>query len=218
MNIVKRLKTTAIISSALLFSTNYASAQTTSPAEMKKAAKSVCNCLEKRGDKAKTQEQAQLLFSQCVLDSGMNVFTSVMLKANGDQAKATKLGQEIAMQLGAEMLKQGCPAFMKMSTTIVGGAAEKVETEVAGKTEEIAGTIEQVAEDEFLTITIKTAAGREYKLYYLSYVEGSDGWLKNTSTLKGKKVIIGYLEKEFYQPKAQTFVGIKQITSLELMK
>lgn len=217
MKVTKHLKTISIAVCLLLSASYFASAQTANSVEVKKAAKSVCNCLEKRGSKAKTQEEFQTIFQACTLDSAMNIFSAVMLRAGGDQAKANKLGQELGMQLAAEMLKQNCPAFMKMSMQMTGGATKAdVVSSNTVKTEEITGTVQQVSEDEFLTITVKADNGREYKLYYLAYVKGSDGWLKNIATLKDKKVIVGYQEKEFYQPKAQTFVAVKEITSLEL--
>ena len=197
-----------------------ANAQSDKDTSMHATAVAVCDCLGKAhiSDSASATE-VQQAFLNC-LTSSPGFLAKVM--AGGDM----EAGEQIATELGMELMKMNCPSFMKIATAMAmnGGDADgfnlsvpvpaQVETE---KAESIDGTVINVEEKDFTYITIKTTTGRELNFIYYKYVPGSDDWIKEPATkLKNKNVSLSYVETEVYQPKFKQFMNVKQIKTLTI--
>lgn len=176
-----------------------------------KAAKSICNCLSKADiGGAKTEEDLQQLFIKCMLDSAQDIIVGLFGDAT-DEETTNKLAEKIGM----EMLSSGCPAFLNLSIKMTKLSTGGDKPTAAIKT--AAGTVVKVEEKDFLYITVKNEAGELTTLILLSDVDGSADWIKDpVNKLLNKKVNIGWVEKEVYQPKLKDFADIKEITKLSL--
>ncbi len=194
-----------------------ANAQSGKDTSIHATAIAVCDCLDKShlSDSSSTQ-QLQQAFLSC-LTSSPGFIAKVM--SGGDMEAA----QEIATQLGMEMMKINCPSFLKIASAMAAnGDADgfnlsmpaQVETQTA---ESVDGTVINVEEKDFTYITVKTTAGRELNFIYYNYVPGSDEWIKDPATkLKNKNVSLSYIEAEVYQPKFKQFMNVKQIKTLTI--
>jgi len=200
-------------------------AQTDKDSSIKKAAVSICNCLEKNHiEDAKDQAEMQSIFLQCMLDSASFVMGDILSNAeNGDYAKA---GEEFGQKIAMELVKSGCKPFIQMSMKLsqsggnlsfgnLGEENDKEESSV--KT--VDGLVTKVEEKDFLYITVKPATGREITLIYLDYIDNSDDWVKDAPTkLKDKNVTVQYVEEEVYQPKLKDFGNVKKLKDLKIKK
>jgi hypothetical protein len=189
---------------------------------MQKSAVAVCDCLSKaKIDKSSTPEQLQQIFLNCILTSAPDLVSKIISNGQENQQAA----EQIAMNLSLEMVKNGCPAFQKIATAMMGSRGmdtmemempmtmpSKVET-----AQSIDGTVVNVEEKDFLYITVKTTTGRELNFLYYEYVPGSDNWIKDAAAkLKNKNVAISYVETEVYQPKFKQFMNVKEIKTLTI--
>lgn len=196
-----------------------ANAQSGKDTSMHATAIAVCDCLGKShiSDSASATELQQA-FLKC-LTASPDFLAKVM--AGGDM----ETGEQIATELGMELMKMNCPAFMKIATAMaMNGDADGfdltmpaqvgVETE---KAESIDGTVINIEEKDFTYITVKTTTGRELNFIYYNYVPGSDDWIKDpVAKLKNKNVSLSYVEAEVYQPKFKQFMNVKQIKTLTI--
>src|SRR5258708_4742924 len=97
-----------------------ATAQTTNnDTSMHATAIAVCDCLTKANISDKSsQADIQQAFLTCILKSAPDFMTKI---ASSGEDPATA-GQEMATKLAMEMLKNGCPAFTKIATAMMGNS------------------------------------------------------------------------------------------------
>lgn len=79
----------------------------------------------------------------------------------------------------------------------------------------IKGSIVEVQTLQFLTVVIVDEKGREQKLLWLDYFDGSDELKTNLTQLKGRSFKITYIEKEFYNPSIRDYMKYKVISGME---
>lgn len=208
------------------YPTIYTNAQDVSNEDIKKAADATCNCLEKEKISENISAlEAQAVFGKCLMSEAAEIMMK-MASQEDMLTAATELGEKLMLQ----MITDKCEPVTKIITAMSSGSQSEnpflqfsdkadVETkDAAGEKDEFKkaeGTVLLVEEKEFLTITIKTVAGRELKFLYYNYVNGSDEWVRNAATrLKNKKVSINYIETEVYQAAIKEFTQIKIIKEL----
>ena len=197
-------------------------AQDKKDTSIKKAAVSICNCLEKNHvQDAKDQAAMQAIFFQCMIDSASGIMGDLVMNSeNGDYQQA---GEEFGQKIAMELVKSGCKPFMQMSMKLAQGgqnlSMENNDTKQEESLKSADGVVTKVEEKDFLYITVKTTAGREITLIYLDYVDNSDDWVKDAPTkLKDKKVTVQWVEEEVYQPKLKDFSNVKKLRELRIMK
>jgi len=193
-------------------------AQNDKDTSVKKAAVSICNCLEKNHvENAKDQAEMQSIFLQCMLDSAASVMGELANNGNLEEAS-----QEFAQKVALELVKMNCKPFMQMSMKLAQGSGITLGNNGNKEEESLKsadGVVTKVDERDFLYITVKTTAGREITLIYLDYVDNSDDWVKNAAAkLKDKKVTVQYVEKEVYNPKLKDFSNVKELRELRIKK
>jgi len=187
-----------------------------------KAAVAVCDCLTKSKivDNS-TPQQVQQIFLQCILTSAPDLVTKMI--SNGQENM--QAAEEIATNLAMEMMKNGCPAFTKIATAMMGstgGDTMQMEMPITMPSQTQSaqaadGVVTNVEEKDFLYITVKTMAGRELNFIYYAYVPGSDEWIKDpVAKLKNKNISLSYVETEVYQPKYKQFMNIRELKTLTI--
>ncbi|HEY2726889.1 MAG TPA: hypothetical protein VGI61_06925 [Parafilimonas sp.] len=211
-------KLTVYIITACLFFNIHAKAQTDT--SMQKDAVAVCNCLSKsKIDNNSTPEQLQQIFLSCILSSAPDLVSKIIPNGQDNQQAA----EQIATNLALEMVKNGCPAFQKIASAMMGGGGNdtmqmEMPMQMPSKVEtaqSMEGVVTKVEERDFTYITVKTTAGRELTFMYYEYVPGSDDWIKDAvNKLKNKSVSLSYVETEVYQPKFKQFMNVKEIKTL----
>jgi hypothetical protein len=87
----------------------------------------VCDCLTKANitDKS-SQSEVQQVFLSCILKSAPDFMTKIT-SSGEDPATA---GQELATKLAMEMVKNGCPAFTKIATAMMGSENDTMQMEM----------------------------------------------------------------------------------------
>ena len=189
---------------------------------LNKSATAVCDCLTKsKIDANSTPEQMQQIFLGCIFSSAPDLISKIISNGQDNQQAA----EEIATNLAMQMMKNGCPAFTKIATTMAMSSGDS--NMISGNNPSVSisakpmavtsidGIVTKVEERDFIYITIKTTAGRELEFIYYNYVPGSDDWIKDPVTkLKNKKVSLAYTESEVYQPKFKQFMNVKEIKTL----
>lgn len=113
-----------------------------------------------------------------------------------------KIGQQAAL---------GCPKFLEFVRNNL--------SELSGPSDEpasksITGTFQRIETQLFSSLVIKTKAGKEEKLWWFQFFEGSDKLTKNPSMLAKKNITIQYTEMEVYDSKLQEYRIIKVIKNL----
>ncbi|HEX5155146.1 MAG TPA: hypothetical protein VFW07_27065 [Parafilimonas sp.] len=202
---------------ALMFFLHGTAQSTTEDTSMHATAIAVCDCLTKANlAEDASEEKIQQAFLNCLFTSAPDLVGKIA--GSGDDYMAAS--QELGTKLMMEMMKNGCPAFMKLATAMADGGdmqltmPSQVQTV---KLESTDGTVVKVEERDFTYITLKNTAGRELIFIYYSYVPGSDDWIKDAVTkLKNKNVSISYVESEVYQPKYKQFMNVKEIKTLTI--
>jgi len=196
----------------------YGAAQSsTQDTSMHATAIAVCDCLTKANlTEDSPQDKIQQAFLNCLFTSAPGLVNKIA----GSGEDYVTASQELGTNLMMEMMKNGCPAFMKLATAMANGGdmqltmPSQVQTATVESTD---GTVVKVEERDFTYITIKTTAGRELMFIYYGYVPGSDDWIKDAVTkLKNKNVSLSYVETEVYQPKYKQFMNVKEIKTLTI--
>jgi hypothetical protein len=129
----------------------------------------------------------------------------IVLKTQDDYKKVGEIiGQDAALT---------CPKFKKMTENMVQNQLEKNE-----ETESLEGTFIGMDNSGTLAILrVKDASGREQKILWMEYFEGSETLIKTPELLKNKKVSITFTEREIYEPKIKDYVKVKVVTNLKKM-
>ena len=202
---------------ALTFYLHGTAQSNTEDTSMHATAVAVCDCLTKANlTEDSPQEKIQQAFLNCLFTSAPGLVSKIA--GSGDDYVTAS--QELGTKLMMEMMKNGCPSFMKLATAMANGGdmqltmPSQVQTATVQSTD---GTVIKVEERDFTYITLKTTTGRELMFIYYSYVPGSDDWIKDAVTkLKNKNVSISYVESEVYQPKYKQFMNVKEIKTLTI--
>jgi hypothetical protein len=139
----------------------------------------------------------------------------------------TKYEKEIKKELGNDLETQEdykkvgeligqdaaltCPKFRKMTQNML-----ENQIEAKDATETLEGTFVGVDNSGMIVLLrVKEASGREQKIWWMEYFEGSDALIKTPELMKNKKVSITYTEREIYDQKNKDYVKVKVVTKLE---
>jgi ADP-heptose:LPS heptosyltransferase len=211
---------TLILIGTIIFSAAFtkASPLANDSTQIQKAAARVCPCLDSSASKPPTDlETFQSLFLSCIMTSSPEVMTQIM-DVEEEFEGAREAGAAIGRELAFELLKQNCPAFVRLSVQLSKSDKQPPKAQPSLSVSSISGTVAAVAENEFLSLVLQSPDGRKQTYYYFDYVPQSDDWTNEPNQLLGKKVTIGYRSHEYFRPKIKTFVSLKQIVSLVILK
>ncbi len=120
--------------------------------------------------------------------------------------------QKISERIGREAAF-GCPKFLEF---IKNNIDDINESEDASNTKSISGVFQRLEGQLFTALVIKTKAGKEEKLWWFQFFEGSDELAKNPANLAKKNLTIKYTEMEVYDAKLKEYRTIKVIKNLAI--
>lgn len=138
-----------------------------------------------------------------------------------------KYKEQIKKEMGLEMVSQedyqkvgeiigqeaalNCPKFQKMVNQMVNDQTSEVKM-----LSTVTGTFQGLATSgNFSYLRIKGSDGRETKVWWFEFFQGSD-LLANAAALKDKAVTISCVEQEVYEPTLKDYVKIKVAKSFAL--
>ena len=168
-------------------------------------AQETCDCITKQKTAKQTKEQVEAALGICMLESisknKVNVETT-----DGDAMRA--FGQKV----GAKMAPI-CPSVFKV---FLGDSDDKSENANEEKSVAVEGKIKGIETDGLLYLIVKEDSGNEQRIVWLSYFEGSDGFVTEPKKLVGKNVSLKYRTIQYYVPKAKGYLSLKEVVALKL--
>jgi hypothetical protein len=168
----------------------------------KTMAAETCACIEKRGLDYSKKNDVEMALGLCLLESIQKNKIDVNIS---DGEAMGELGEKVGLQMA--------PICPKVFESFIAAAGEdEGEDEVI----EITGKVKSIEEKEFLYVNFKEDSGKEHKLLWLRYFNGSDDFVEDPKKLVGKKATITYRNFECYQPKAKIYYNNKEIIDLKL--
>jgi hypothetical protein len=115
-----------------------------------------------------------------------------------------KIGQEAAL---------GCPKFLEFIKNNLNELSESSDEE---ETKSITGVFQRIEEQLFSSIVIKTKSGKEEKLWWFQFFEGSEDLSKKPATLVKKSITVKYIDMEVYDAKLKEYRTVKVIKGLTI--
>lgn len=176
-------------------------------------AKSTCSCAEELPDSLESQEKLTKL-GFCMLQAA-GPYSKRLKKdhkiSGTDPNDAEKLGQIIGMRMAYI-----CPDQILRLTQAVSDMEEEESTTSDDTDRSIQGTVINIDNGYFVTITIKDVSGRVSKFIWTRYIESSIDLVTNYKDLMDKSVTINYSTAEFFDPKIGEYRNFNVIATLEL--
>lgn len=205
-----KFKTTYLIFLMLIISA-ISNAQKDKDKAYDRMGKSVCECVEKKGDDLKdaTQAQFELAFGVCLIkayneDQEYYKSKGIKMSTNGDAMEA--LGEEIGMKMA-----EYCPELLLSMAAFYEDDEDFAEE--ANEIMSIVGTIEKVEDGTFHTLIIKGDDGRTYKMLWLTYVNNHDILLEAVANKKPHTFT--YYETEMYDNRINEYRNMLIVDSVE---
>ncbi len=115
-----------------------------------------------------------------------------------------KIGREAAIS---------CPKFLEFIKNNIDQINETSDDE---DTKSVSGTFQRLEGQLFTALVIKTKAGKEEKLWWFQFFEGSDELAKGPSSLARKNLTVKYSEMEVYDAKLNEYRKIKVVKNLAI--
>ena len=120
--------------------------------------------------------------------------------------------EKISEKIGKEAAF-GCPKFLEF---IKNNLSEINESDDEEETKSITGIFQRLEEQLFSSLVIKTKSGKEEKLWWFQFFEGSDELIKNPAVFAKKNITVRYTEMEVYDAKLKEYRKVKVIKNLTL--
>ena len=180
---------------------------------LQKTADTICQCMNKVKFKDKADaNEIQAVFLDCFANTGMTNIVA-LAEERGLDITDTKAMEGIGVELGKELLKMNCDAFLKLSI-----ASAKRDIREEGLTQKMEGVLVRVDHKDFRYLILKDKGGRQQSFIWLEYFDGSDALVGDkVKSYIGKKVRISWKEKEVYQPAAANYFKVKQIDGFSVL-
>ncbi|MBD1366780.1 hypothetical protein IDJ77_23415 [Mucilaginibacter sp. ZT4R22] len=170
---------------------------------------SLCKCLVRLDvSKITTKQQAVSAYTGCVQQNA-NLLPDLADEKKVDMTDQVAM-RAIGIDLGKNLMKQKCDAFMKLSTAMV-----QKEAEDAGNFSD--GTFKRIDSRGFNYIVISDRTGSEKSFLWLRQFPGSEKLQTPAAQLTGKKMKITWQEMEVYLPQAKGYYKVKEITAVEFL-
>ena len=118
--------------------------------------------------------------------------------------------EKISEKIGREATV-GCPKFLEFIKNNIDQINEVGDDD---DTKSVSGTFQRLEGQLFTSLVIKTKTGKEEKLWWFQFFEGSDELAKDPASLVKKNLTIKYSEMEVYDAKLKEYRRIKVMKSL----
>ena len=174
-----------------------------------KTIKQSCDCMSKVDSKLDVKIIEEKV-SKCVEDAILANFKQLM-KENDldmlDEKASDKLGETIAVKLVSK-----CPKFLEFVQKF---PDEESNTEKEVEYDFAEGEISNVTTSDYIIISIKESSGDTRLFYLVEYFVGAEKITDNLSSLKNKKVKIGYISKKLFNKEINNLSERKAIVAFE---
>jgi hypothetical protein len=192
------MKSKIVLSLTLITCSIFGFSQTTE--EISSLAQKTCDCLSGKTIDFKDKSAVQVALGLCLLDGIQSLNLQVELSDAGAM-------QELGRKVGVVMVGK-CP---KVFEVLVKDEMAKRSSDEANS---VSGKVKAVDAKDYLTITLVEDSGKEHKILWIHYFEGSDQYVQDPRLLKGKNVTIDYTMKEVYMEKSKEYVTSKQAVKM----
>lgn len=119
--------------------------------------------------------------------------------------------EKISERIGKEAAL-GCPKFLEFIKNNMSEINESNAEEE--ETKSITGIFQRIEEQLFSSIVIKTKSGKEEKLWWFQFFEGSEDLSKKPAALIKKNITVKYIDMEVYDAKLKEYRTVKVIKGL----
>jgi hypothetical protein len=166
--------------------------------EMDSMAKSVCECITKKQVSFANRKEMEIALGLCMLE-GIQELKLDLSITDGDGME--KFGQKIGIRMVGI-----CP---KIFESFINEKANESDQKEGGV--EIKGTVKSVEINTSVTLVIRDDSGKESRLVWLHYANGSDDYVTEPKRLSGKKISATYKIVDIYSPKEKGYITVKEI-------
>jgi len=171
-----------------------------SEAELKEIAGSVCECIQGKLPSLNGAKEVEMALGVCMLDliqaKGLKVDIS-------DGAQMEAFGQKIGIQMAGI-----CPSVF---TSLIG---DDTPTKPEESSFDVTGTVKAVETTDIATIVLRDNTGKEHRMLWITYFNGSDDFVAAPSKLVGKTITITYTLVDVYMPKQKAYVTSKLVSKI----
>ncbi|WP_276500876.1 hypothetical protein [Terrimonas pollutisoli] len=120
--------------------------------------------------------------------------------------------EKISRKIGQESAR-GCPKFVEFIKNNLSEIKDSEEEEEEIKS--VSGVFQRIENNLFSILVVKTKTGKEEKLWWFQFFDGSDLLIENPAAFNRKNITVKYTEMEVYDPKLKDYRPIKVIQSLK---
>jgi hypothetical protein len=160
-----------------------------------------CECVNGKNLDLKNRKEVEMQLGLCLLEAaGKN---NINFDSGTDSIKP------MAEKVGIKMATI-CPAvFVSFANT-------GDDVQESSNTSEVSGKIKVVELTELGTIVLKEDSGKEHRLLWISYFNGSDDFVSDPKKLINKSVTVSYEMTDIYFPKTKSYITSKLIIGLKV--
>jgi hypothetical protein len=164
-------------------------------------------------DTADTQKMQSLVIN-CFSTAGMPYFMA-LAQERGIDIMNEKAMETLSMEIGSELMKQRCEAFMRLSMISTREEAERMGQEVP--VQSTSGTLVRIDTRGLRYFVVRDKAKKEHSFIWYGPFEGSVQFLGDkVNKFIGRNVTIRWKEKQVYLPSAKNYVKVKEIAGIGL--
>lgn len=170
-------------------------------AQLESIATQTCECVNAKNLDLKNRKEVEIQLGICLLEAAG--------KNNINFESGTEEVEPLAEKVGLKMATK-CPAiFVSFANT------EDI-TQEQPTSFEVSGKIKAVELNEFGTIVLKEESGKEHRLLWISYFNGSDDFVSDPKTLINRNVTFSYEMADIYFPKTKGYITSKLIIGMKV--
>lgn len=183
---------------ALFFWTNTAQAQTDD--DLEALANKTCECITGKNLDLTQKMQVQTQLGICMLEAAGKLNINMDGWSTDDMRQ---FGEKVGIRMATK-----CPSIFQAFAN----AAEETQTDDV----EVHGKIKSVEFDDFATLVFRENEGKEHRLLWITYFNGSDDFVTNPRLLVNKTATVTYQLVDVYMPKSKSYITSKLITKLSV--
>lgn len=169
----------------------------------------ICECIEGKDYSKMNSAEASQFAEECITKATVSNLAFFMegvdQSAMGEDEFSNamrKKGEAVAIHAA-----QNCPSFLQLMTVMANAEEEGQETVMTGE-------LTAFDTENFYSITLEEADGRQHKLYWMEHFEGAMQLKNGKKNNLKKNIEVSYKNVESYNPKLEDYATIKVITGI----
>lgn len=157
-----------------------------------------CDCITKKNPDYNNQNELQAQLGICMLEAAGTIDIKF---DNWTQDEFRVMGEKVGIRMATK-----CPAVFE---SFAKSAAKEDDAEI-----EVKGKVKDVELHDLATIVLREESGKEHRLLWINYFNGSDDFAADPKALVTKKVVITYQLMDIYVVKTKGYITSKVVTKL----